>query len=216
MDLGRDQALQEDRMRPLLFVSTSLALTALALVGCQAEVTTGAPQAPTATVPPPPKKLMFKRRKLILAGKAEVAGDQIKIPGAIQFETAKSTIRESDSVTAEILNTVYEVLTKNPQLTKLAIEGHTDNEGPKAYNQKLSDGRAAAVVKWLVAKGIGEERLESKGYGMEKPLAANDSAANKQLNRRVEFHMLEVDGKPFAPAAAEGDGETEATAPPAP
>jgi outer membrane protein OmpA-like peptidoglycan-associated protein len=194
-------------MRGLRFASTSLTLTTLALVGCQAELTTGkAPQTPTATVPeppPPPAKLLVKRRKLILAGKAEVAGDQIKIPGAIQFETGKSTIRESDPVTAEILNTVFEVLSKNPQLTKMAVEGHTDNEGPKAYNQKLSDGRSAAVVKWLVGKGIAQERLESKGYGMDKPLGANDSPANKQLNRRVEFHMLELDGKPYAPAAVE-------------
>ncbi len=215
-------------MKALRIGSASSVLTALVLMACNAELAVGSgtpqtppppqPPPPASTAapepPPPPKKLAFRRRQLVMAGNAKLSGDQIKIPGAIQFESGKSTIRESDATTAEILNTMNEVLSKNPQITKMAIDGHTDNEGQKGFNQTLSDGRAAAVVKWLVGKGIAQERLESKGYGMEKPLAPNTTAANKQLNRRVEFRLVELDGKPYTPAATEGEG-APAPSPPA-
>jgi outer membrane protein OmpA-like peptidoglycan-associated protein len=72
---------------------------------------------------------------------------------------------------------------------KLAIEigGHTDNVGKPDYNMKLSDERAAAVVRWLVQHGIAASRLTSHGYGDTEPLAKNDSDANRAKNRRVEL-----------------------------
>jgi outer membrane protein OmpA-like peptidoglycan-associated protein len=53
-------------------------------------------------------------------------------------------------------------------------------------------------MKWLTDKGIAKTRLTSKGFGMTKPIDSNDSDAGRQNNRRVEFHILEKDGKPLS------------------
>lgn len=87
------------------------------------------------------------------------------------------------------LNEVVKVLTENPSL-KLKIDGHTDNTGSDDFNLKLSDGRAAAVKTYLVSKGIGEDRLESEGFGENQPVADNKTAAGRQKNRRVEMKVF--------------------------
>ncbi|MGA0197100.1 MAG: OmpA family protein, partial [Schleiferiaceae bacterium] len=66
------------------------------------------------------------------------------------------------------------------------IIGHTDNQGGRAYNQRLSEARAAAVISWLVQQGIDSKRLISEGRGMDKPVASNDTEAGRALNRRTE------------------------------
>lgn len=70
---------------------------------------------------------------------------------------------------------------------KFSVEGHTDNVGGDAFNQTLSEKRAASVVKYLTAAGIDASRLGSKGLGLSKPFAANDSEAGRAQNRRVEL-----------------------------
>ena len=69
------------------------------------------------------------------------------------------------------------------------INGHTDNVGSDAYNQKLSEARAAAVKKYLAGKGISEAAMSTAGYGESKPIADNATAAGRQNNRRVEFEI---------------------------
>jgi OOP family OmpA-OmpF porin len=67
------------------------------------------------------------------------------------------------------------------------IDGYTDSKGDHAYNQKLSERRAESVKNWLVTKeGIDASRLITKGWGEAKPVAPNDTDANRQKNRRVE------------------------------
>ena len=69
---------------------------------------------------------------------------------------------------------------------KGVIEGHTDNKGGKAYNDKLSLRRAQSVKDYIVKKfGIDESRLGVKGYGFSKPVANNATAAGRQNNRRI-------------------------------
>jgi outer membrane protein OmpA-like peptidoglycan-associated protein len=70
--------------------------------------------------------------------------------------------------------------------TNLLIEGHTDNTGEDAYNQKLSESRAAAVENFLETQGVAASRITTKGYGESQPLDSNDTEAGKQKNRRVE------------------------------
>ena len=104
----------------------------------------------------------------------------------IYFETGKAILRpESD----EALNQVLRFLENNPSI-RLEISGHTDNTGSLRINQRLSKERAAAVVNYLVQKGIPPTTLESRGYADTQPIATNDTAEGRQQNRRVEFKVL--------------------------
>jgi OOP family OmpA-OmpF porin len=120
-----------------------------------------------------------------------VQGNQILVMGRIEFETAKDKIRsESEPILQGVLN----VIKANPDITKLSVEGHTDNRGDKVKNKDLSRRRAAAVVRWLIGHGVDKKMLASAGYGQEKPVATNDTDDGRQNNRRVEFHIVERKG----------------------
>jgi OmpA-OmpF porin, OOP family len=126
---------------------------------------------------------------------ARVDQGQIKILERVEFENNSAKLRpESD----RILNAVLAVMNEHPEFTKLGVEGHTDNRGGANHNLDLSRRRAASVMKWLTQHGVDAARLTSKGLGMTKPIDSNDTDAGRQNNRRVEFHILEKDGKPFS------------------
>ncbi len=72
----------------------------------------------------------------------------------------------------------------------IEISGHTDSEGSDTYNQKLSDGRAAAVVSYLTSKGVLPERMQAAGYGESRPVDTNQTEAGRAQNRRVEFTLI--------------------------
>lgn len=102
------------------------------------------------------------------------------------FDVASAALKsESDGE----LEQLAQLLKSNPAM-RLEISGHTDSDGPAAVNLKLSEERAAAVRDHLVAKGVDNARLESVGHGAAKPVAPNDSPANKALNRRTEITVL--------------------------
>jgi outer membrane protein OmpA-like peptidoglycan-associated protein len=84
---------------------------------------------------------------------------------------------------------------------RLRIEVHTDAAGVEAYNLKMSGERAAAVEAYLVAKGVAPTRLEAVGYGEDRPIADNATAAGRAKNRRVELWRAEADDP--APCGAE-------------
>ena len=73
---------------------------------------------------------------------------------------------------------------------QIEVSGYTDNVGTPEANQQLSQRRAQSVVEYLSGHGISPNRLRSKGYGASHPLAANDTEAHRQLNRRIELHIL--------------------------
>jgi outer membrane protein OmpA-like peptidoglycan-associated protein len=125
---------------------------------------------------PAPKKLLviFK-------------GDKIEILQQVRFATGKSTILPESF---GLLQQVVDAIVKN-NVKRVKVEGHTDNRGVKAQNQTLSEERARSVKEYLVAQGIDAERLESVGYGDSKPIAPNLTARGRELNRRVEFIVLE-------------------------
>jgi outer membrane protein OmpA-like peptidoglycan-associated protein len=101
----------------------------------------------------------------------------------IRFDEDSDRLRtESDATLREILS----VLESQPDLN-LIVEGHTDATGDDAYNQDLSQRRAQAVVQWLVGRGIGAPRLQSMGHGEAQPVANNETAQGRALNRRVEL-----------------------------
>lgn len=89
----------------------------------------------------------------------------------------------------EQLDNIYNAVTTIPD-AKVALAGHTDSVGPKKYNQKLSEKRAASVLKYLTKKGLNESVITSEGFGEEKPVVSNKTRADRQLNRRVEVKAL--------------------------
>ena len=86
------------------------------------------------------------------------------------------------------LDRLVDFLKTNPNLSVI-IEGHTDNQGSTAHNQKLSENRAASVLNYLVEKGIAKSRLSSKGFGDTMPIASNDTEKGRSLNRRTEVEL---------------------------
>jgi outer membrane protein OmpA-like peptidoglycan-associated protein len=78
---------------------------------------------------------------------------------------------------------------------KVLVEGYTDSTGRHEYNQELSDRRAYSVRRALVDMGISGDRIQAEGYAEEYPVASNATAANRQLNRRVEIVLSDSNGK---------------------
>jgi outer membrane protein OmpA-like peptidoglycan-associated protein len=103
----------------------------------------------------------------------------------VNFETNKATLKPG---AREKLSKLSGVLLGFPGDYKLEIEGHTDSTGTDAYNQQLSQSRAESVRDFLVAQGIPAERIPStQGFGRTKPIAPNDTRANREKNRRVDI-----------------------------
>ena len=127
--------------------------------------------------------------------RAFVAGGQIKIVDQVKFATGSAKIVKSKD-SEEVLGAVLEVLKAHPEITKVRVEGHTDNRGSAALNRKLSADRAAAVVKWLTAHGIAASRLSSAGFGPDRPIDTNTTEEGRKANRRVEFHIEAPEPKP--------------------
>ena len=117
-------------------------------------------------------------------------GNVIRILQQVHFQTGSATIlADSFPMLQEIVN----VLKANPTIKHMSVEGHTDNKGDPAMNLKLSQDRAASVVRWLVEHGIEQDRLESHGYGLTKPIDTNDTEKGRAANRRVEFKITAQD-----------------------
>ena len=118
------------------------------------------------TDPPPPPP-----RRIVLRG--------------VQFSFDSSAISdESEGILAVAVQTLME----NPDV-QIRISGHTDYTGPEAYNQKLSERRAQAVLDNLVAAGVDAGRLTADGFGESQPIADNGTRDGRAQNRRVELNQ---------------------------
>ncbi len=118
---------------------------------------------------------------------AQVNAQGCWILGGILFDTNKSDIKPNFYPD---LDAVVAVLEKNTALN-IKIKGHTDNIGRAAYNMKLSENRAKAVMEYLVKKGIDPKRLSAKGFGLTLPIAGNDTKEGRAKNRRVELQPIQ-------------------------
>ena len=134
-----------------------------------------------------------------------VTETEIKILQKVFFDTGKARIKRRSH---SLLNTVALVLNRNPQITKVRVEGHTDDVGDDADNLDLSRRRAQAVRAYLIDQGVAPDRLVSQGYGEDRPLCEDipELLENKRRNRRklklcrsdnrrVEFRIIEVNGQ---------------------
>lgn len=111
--------------------------------------------------------------------------EQIVLDG-IEFETGSASILPSSE---SRLMRALQILLDNPDV-RVEIGGHTDDVGGTVANRTLSQARAESVRDWLVSHGIEPRRMTTRGYGESRPRAANDTDANRALNRRIEFNVL--------------------------
>ncbi|MCP4599967.1 MAG: OmpA family protein [Proteobacteria bacterium] len=120
-----------------------------------------------------------------------IVGSQIKILQKVFFATKKATIlKRSHPMLEEVAKII-----KLKKDIKVRIEGHTDDRGKDKKNLKLSNQRAESVKKFLVERGIEDERLVCEGLGESKPIADNKTKAGRDQNRRVEFYVIDPNEK---------------------
>lgn len=122
-----------------------------------------------------------------------VTDTEVIILQQVQFDTAKATIRK---VSDSLLEEVADVLKEHPEILKIEVQGHTDDRGTVAGNDKLSQDRAESVVKALVKRGVDQGRLTAKGYGQSVPIETNKTNEGRQKNRRVQFKISEKKPRP--------------------
>lgn len=145
--------------------------------------------------------LVRKRPKnaLVNVGKSEITLKQ-----QIQFAVDSAVILPES---VALMSEIADAMLRNPRITRVEIQGHTDNSGTPEHNKILSEQRAAAVRDWLAAHGVPGDRLVARGFGQEKPLVPNVTTGNKARNRRVQFIILDQE------AAAAGAGKAAAPKP---
>lgn len=123
-------------------------------------------------------------RRDLEGAEVERVGEGIKITfdSGLLFDVDSYRLQPS---TKENLTELAETLKKYDN-TNILIEGHTDATGSDAYNQTLSENRAAAVTNYLTAQGVSRNRITTMGYGEAQPIDDNSNAQGRQENRRVE------------------------------
>lgn len=113
--------------------------------------------------------------------------DRLKILDKVYFATGSDQIEDKSF---ELLGNIANVMKVHTEIAKVRVEGHTDNTGEHDFNVDLSKRRAAQVMSYLLAQGVTADRLDSEGYGPDKPVADNDSDDGRAANRRVEFVIV--------------------------
>ena len=116
-----------------------------------------------------------------------VVGAQIVILDKVEFEIGRAHLLPQGR---SLLRQVARVMREHPEVVRVSVEGHTDNVGREQDNIKLSQRRALAVLRALIALGVDERRLETRGYGPRQPLNSNETKEGRAKNRRVEFLIL--------------------------
>jgi OOP family OmpA-OmpF porin len=162
------------------------------------------PPAPVATTPPPAPAPTPPTPAATVVTK----GDSVQIPGEIEFDTGSANFKAgggSDAVVDQLV--AYLNDPANKKITKLRIEGHTDNTGTADGNLTLSGQRALTVKNAAVAKGVKKERLLAVGFGQTKPIGDNTTDAGRAKNRRTEFRIAEIGGKKYLGLDPTGGGK---------
>ena len=118
----------------------------------------------------------------------ERVGEGIKITfdSGILFDTNSSTLESQAKTNITRLATI---LNKYPD-TNILVTGHTDSDGSDQYNQTLSESRAKSVADYAKAQGVSTTRFSILGLGEGEPVASNDNATGKRMNRRVEIAVF--------------------------
>ena len=120
-------------------------------------------------------------------GRAEIAGDRIKLDEKVYFEFDSNNL---DRRSAPVLLDVARLLSKNPDIKRIEIRGHTDAQGDADYNRELSQRRAEEVRSYLMQHGVSGGRLVARGFGESQLLLTDNSEHAHATNRRVEFVII--------------------------
>jgi OmpA-OmpF porin, OOP family len=197
------------RRSPVVVLGAALAVGSLS--GCAAKaggtLTAGAQTPEPAPAPPPPPSAPAPEPEHHHHHHGIMRhGGRIELPGNIVFDTGSASMSK-DPQNEDILHQLREFLHQNPDITKLRIEGYTDNVGAPAANIELSGQRALTIKKWLVDHGVAKDRLIAVGFGPAKPVADNATDEGKAQNRRTEFHIAEIKGKKYLGADETGGGK---------
>jgi outer membrane protein OmpA-like peptidoglycan-associated protein len=118
----------------------------------------------------------------------KVSLEQLLMQEKIYFELGQPTLSRRS---LPYLNNVAAALRDHPEVSRLLIQGHTDNLGRPAMNLKLSQARAEAVRNYLIMEGgVEAARLQAVGLGASRPQSPNETESGREANRRVEFVVL--------------------------
>lgn len=115
------------------------------------------------------------------------AGQQIRLSSTMFAQSSAEVIPASYAE----LDRIVAAMTDYPSM-EILLEGHTDNQGEVQKNVKLAEDRVQQVKKYLLSKGIGAKRIQTKAWGPAKPIASNLTEQTRQKNRRVEFTILKI------------------------
>jgi outer membrane protein OmpA-like peptidoglycan-associated protein len=116
-----------------------------------------------------------------------ITAEKLVIKDKVYFNTGKATLQKRSNT---LLDQVASILNSHPEISLLQVEGHTDNKGDAAFNRRLSEDRAKAVVDYLVKKGVDAGRLKPVGFGPDRPADDNSTEKGRENNRRVEFNII--------------------------
>jgi OmpA-OmpF porin, OOP family len=133
--------------------------------------------APVAVAPEPPPPPM-----------AEPASEPVpSVPPLSELPSVQFARNQATAADGAALARVAKILVAHPEVTKVRVEGHSDDTGPADHNQRLSLSRARFVVDYLVQHGVPAAKLEARGFGSTRPLSSDGSEAARASNRRVEL-----------------------------
>jgi outer membrane protein OmpA-like peptidoglycan-associated protein len=126
-------------------------------------------------------------KKQVPDAKVERVGEGIVVEfnSAVLFATNQSSLSSAATSNLDKLTTILNEYAQ----TNLEVDGHTDNTGSDAYNQKLSEQRASSVASYLKGKGISASRITTRGKGESYPKYDNTTEDGRAGNRRVEFQI---------------------------
>lgn len=151
--------------------------------------TEAAPSQPEAGEPEPGEPAKRKAN-------VKVNGAKLQAPGEIVFQP-DSAVFADGAATDAVLAEIKAYLEQSPRVTRLRIEGHTNNVRAADQSLQLSGQRALTVKHWLRDNGINEGRLLAVGFGDTQPVASNADPAGQAQNERIAFRIAELDGKPY-------------------
>ena len=138
-----------------------------------------------AAPPPAPKPPEMSATQRVEAANCQKVFDRLLGAEKIRFATGSAVIQRASF---RLLNRLADAASKCPAAA-IVVEGHTDSRGAREMNMTLSRLRAEAVVKYLESKGVAPSRLASEGFGPDKPVASNKTAAGMEKNRRTQFKV---------------------------